>query len=113
MGFYSALKHTAQYTTVCIGLLAGAGAGHISQKSQSIDSKVRYVRKPGEPCVLPPEHREPQKPVDIPKEVYFGLAALVVVAAVGYKMRKIADARIEEKLRPDSPKNFFGDEEEF
>ena len=111
MGLYSVLKHTAQYTTICIGLLAGAGAGHISQKSQSIDSKVRYVRKPGEPCVLPLEHRETQEPVDFPKEaVYFGLAAL----AVGYvanELRKKADSFIVS--RPDSPKNFFGDEEEF
>ncbi len=108
MGLYSVLKNTTQYTALSLALLAGVGAGSMNE---SIDSKVRYVRKPGEPCVLPPEHREPQEPVDFPKgAVYFGLAAL----AVGYvanEMRKKADSFVVS--RPDSPKNFFGDEEEF
>jgi len=108
---YSALKHAAQYTVLTLALLAGAGAEHISQKSQSIDSKVRYVRMPREPCVLPAEHREPQKPVDIPEAVYLGLAAALAVGYAANKMRKIVDARIEEKSRPDNPKYFFGDDD--
>jgi hypothetical protein len=108
MGVYSALKSTVQYSALSLALFAGMGAGSMNE---SVDSKVRYVRKPREPCVLPPEHRVPQEPVNFPKgAVYFGLAAL----AVGYvanEMRKKADSFVVS--RPDSPKNFFGDEEEF
>lgn len=108
MGYF---KHMTQYTALSLVLLAGAGAGHISQKSQSIDSKVGYVRMPRELCVLPAEHREPQKPVDIPEAVYLGLAAALAVGYAANKMRKIADERLARLIRPDSPKNFFGDED--
>lgn len=103
---YSILKRTAQYALISIALLAGIGAG---SQNESIDSKVRYVRKPREACVLPPDHRQPEKPVN-PGPVYFGLAALAV-AYVANEMRKKADERLAQKIRPDSPKYFFGDEE--
>ena len=106
MGLYSTLKHTAQYLTLSVAMLAGVGAGHVSQK---YEKQPVYQRKPCEPCVLPPEHRKEEKPVKIPLEVvYFGLAA-IAVAGVAHLQRKRADSFIVN--RPDSPKNFFGSDE--
>ena len=104
------LKQVAEYSVLSLALFAGVGAGSVKQ--ESIDSKVRYVRKPGEPCVLPPEHRREEVPGIPDKVAYVGLAALVV-GFVANEMRKKADERLSRLIRPDSPKHFFGKEEEF
>ncbi len=113
MGLYSMLKGTAQYATLTVALMAGAGAAHVSKKYETIDAKVQYQRKPREPCVLPLEHREPQKPIKVTDAVYVGLAALGV-AALAAAMRRKHDAYLES-LHPRRwhAENFFGDEKEF
>jgi hypothetical protein len=106
MGLYSAFRHSVQYAAVSLALLAGVGAGHVSQKYEK--PQELYLRQPGESCVLPAEHRKEEKPVEVPGVVYFGLAALAV-AYVADKNRRRAESFIVS--RPDSPKNFFGKEE--
>jgi hypothetical protein len=107
MSWYSAIRQSVQYAVVSVALLAGVGAGHVSRKYEK-PGEI-FVRGPGEPCVLPAEHRKDEKPVEFPKGVvYFGLAALVV-AYVADKNRKKAESFVVS--RPDNPKNFFGKED--
>jgi len=107
---YSMLKGSAQYVTLTVALMAGAGAASVSKKYETIDTKIQFVRKPREPCVLPPEHRE-EKPIQIPKAAYVGLAALAV-AALATVMRRKHDAYLEN-LQPRRwhAENFFGNDD--
>ncbi len=107
MGLYSMMKGATQYVTLTVALMAGAGAAHVSKKYETIDNKVQFVRKPREPCVLPFEHRE-EKPAEIPKAVYLGLAA-IGVAYLATVIRRKHDAYLEN-LHPRRwhAENFFG-----